>query len=276
MEYGLKYFGSYDHHERTFHFTNEQGQALQLLDMLNKNVQVRFILADDMLPGFGFDPHKPIDTLIAKVESVNADKDGVSLKLTTERITNGKFAKKKVKESLERVKSGEYSVGFVALADKMSYFDTVAWSSILPYRSLFPLAVELEVERDGVKMKPMEEKILKYDAKEDKVGSVASEKVMAEIGKKLEEDEDVNSVRLRLLVKMKDGNELTLSIRSLEKYDDMVWLGNIKGSKKTLDYLKSEIRNVDEAALLRTMTDWPGGDFLGMMNNLSISLGMGR
>lgn len=248
------YFGSYDRSTKTLYIppSAENKMISEIYKMIGDVVAVRLHPADDMLPGFGFDPHKPIDTLIAKVESVNADKDGVSLKLTTEGITNGKFAKEEVRKLFDKVKSGNY-YNLIRIEDLASIW-TNSWNRSL---DLF-----LEVEGSSVKLVPLGKRILKYDAKEDKVGSVASEKVMAEIGKKLEEDEDVNIVRLRLLVKMKDGNELTLSIKSLEKSGD-AWKVKTNGSKKTLDYLKSEIRNVDYAALLSTRTDWPVlGDLL--------------
>ena len=74
--------------------------------------------------------------MLAKIERVTSDEDGLSVKLTTSGInTKGAYARKYVEESLDEMKSGEYNVIFQPW-----------WSSMSPglHPSLLPLGVEVK------------------------------------------------------------------------------------------------------------------------------------
>ena len=187
---------------------------------------------------------------VAKVENVNGDEDGVSVKLTTKGIkTEGKYANKEVKKSLDRVMSGDYHVKMTALSDVegarliLISFGPVAVG--FDFERLNLLGVEFQVQGDNIKMKPNKKRWLIYNKKEKSIGSLSSSEVMAEIVKKLaEEEEDVKNVKL--VVRTKEGNELKVVVEGLEK-DGVAWSAKVSGGKKALNYVKSA--NIDTAAL---------------------------
>jgi hypothetical protein len=254
---------SYDASTKTLDFpaSAENEKNLGIYAMVGDTVAFQFYFA-------GYLDEMPL-MAIAKIESVNASEDGVSVKLTTKWIkTEGKYARREVRMLFDKVKSGEWHVRMTALSDVVqdvpfsNELNGMHWLQAAGadfYYELFSLGVEIEVRGNNIKLKPKRKRLLTYNKKEKSIGSVLSSEVMAEIGKKLaEEEEDVKNVKLVVRIRMKDGTELAMSVRSLEKDGDG-WIAKIKGDKNTLNYVKSA--NIDRIAALY-VPSWARGHFV--------------
>lgn len=233
-------YGEYDAKTKTLYSKNDEPR---LLDMVDKTVAVKFLPEGMPPPLFEW----PVVKDIVKIESVSVNKDGLSVTFTTEGINAvGSYAKNYVKGSLNKLKSGKYTISIKPLD---------GWSSMPPESKPYLLSsipLEMKVERIGgverVVVDPAEERLLTYDAKENSVGSISTSKVMEEVEKMLAQGKPI-----KLLTEMKDGSQLKSKIISLEKDHDNGYIVNIQGNKKTLNYINNE--NINTAL----SWSWDGG-----------------